>query len=121
MGRSLLIVHTGSSAPPLTFGLLPAVDLGRTGRTILSPIGAGIENRSTQAAWFAGLFTKKRRFQFSVQRQDRSSEIFADQRFGNALDTDVGIPPIVQQQAIPIVIVATLMYQPLDPAKLLIV
>ena len=64
---------------------------------------------------------KKYRLQLPVQWQDRSSEIFADQRMGNALDTDVGIPAIVQQQTIPVVVVAALMYQLLNPAKLLVV
>jgi len=97
------------------------MDFGRTGRTILSPIGAGIENCSAQAAKFAGPLIKKRRFQFPIQRQDRNSEIFADQRFGNALDADAGVPSIIQEQTISTVVVAALMYQSLNPAKLLVI
>ena len=97
------------------------MNFGRTGWTIFSPIGAWIESRSTQTAGLVGCSMKKRRLQIPVQRQDRRPEVFADQRLGNALDADVRIPSIVQQQAIPVVVVAALMYQLLNPAKLLVV
>ena len=51
--------------------------------------------------------------QFSVQRQHSSPEPAADQRVGNRLRADTFLP-IVQQQTISPVVVATAMYQPLD-------
>ena len=89
-------------------------------RAVFPPIGVRPEQRSAATTGLAALLVKQRRFQVSVQRQDSGPEVFADQRPGDTLGADAGFPAVVQQQAVPINIVAALMHQPLNSAELLI-
>ena len=91
-----------------------------TVRAIFSPVGARQEQHATAATWLAALLVEQRGFQFPVQWQYSGPEILADQRPGNALDAGASFPTIVQQQAVPINIVAALMRKSLDGTKLLI-
>jgi len=100
--------------------LLTVNNSGAVG-AVFSPVGPWYEPCPTPAAAFAVPLVEQRRFQFPVQRQDCGPEIFADQRPGNALNADAWFPAIVQQQTVSLIIVAALMYQSLDCAKLLII
>ena len=96
------------------------MDDSGTVRTVFPPVRVRPEQRPTAATWLAVPFVEQGRFQLPVQGQDSSPEVFADQRPGDALDADAGFPAVVQQQAVPINIVAALMHQPLNSAELLI-
>ena len=85
---------------------------------IFPPVGTWTEQRPAAAATLAFVLVKQRRFQLPVQRQDSGPKIFADQRPGNALDADTSFLAIVQQQAIPGIVVTALVYQPLNTLKL---
>ena len=102
-------------------GLLLAVNGDSAIGTVFPTIGARTEQRPTLAAAFAVPLVEQRRFQFPVQWKDCGPKIFANQRSGNALDTDAGFPPIVQQQAVPTIIVAALMHQPTNALKLVVI
>ena len=115
-----LIVHAGGSAPPLTFGLLAAVNFSGAVRTVFGPVGTGQEYGTALAAPLTVLPMEQDRLQLSVLRQDRGPKIFTDQRLCDALDTDTWVSAVIQQQAVPTVIVAALMYQLLDTAVLLV-
>ena len=108
-------------APPFALCLLLAVNDSGTVGAIFPPVGAWHEPRPAPTAAFAVPLIEQRCFQFPVQRQDCGLEIFADQRSGNALNADAWFPAVIQQQAVPGIVVAALMHQPLDCAKLLII
>ena len=107
-------------APPLTLDLLLTVNDSSAVGAVFPPVGPWHEPRPTPATAFAVPLVEQRRFQFPVQRQDSGPEVFADQRPGNALNADAWFPAVIQQQTVPVIVVAALMYQPLDSAKLLI-
>lgn len=97
------------------------MNLERTAWTIFCPVGTWQEPRPAAAAAFAVPAVQQYGFQFTIQRKNRSPKIFTDQRLGNALSADAGFPAVVQQEAVAVNIVAALMYQPLNNAKLLVV
>lgn len=105
-------MSTLGPSPTFALGLLLAVNNSGAVGAIFLPVGARQEQRPAPTAAFAVPLVEQRRFQFPVQRQDCGPEVSADQRPGNALDTDAGFPAIVQQQTVPIIVVAALMHQP---------
>jgi hypothetical protein len=113
-------LSTLGPAPTFALGLLLAVDSSSTAWAVLAPVGTWAEQHPAAATRLTVFLVEQHRFQFPVQRQDSSTEIFADQGTGDALNADARLPAIVQQQAVPIYIVAALVYQPLNSAKLLV-
>ena len=107
-------------APPFTFGFLAAVDFDSAVRAVFRPIGTWEKQSPALTAPFTFFSVEHRRLQLPVQRQDSGPKVFADQRTGDALNADAGFPAVVQQQAVPIIVIAALMHQPLDSAELLV-
>ena len=97
------------------------MDLGGAVRAVFRPVGAGEEHCSTLTTTFTFPTVEHSRLQFPVQRKDSGPKVFADQGAGDTLNADAGLPAVVQQQAVSIVIIAAFMHQPLDGAELLVV
>ena len=93
---------------PLAFRLFLSAYLHRTIRAVFGPVGVGRKRRPADGAAFdlvpafGDLGAQGR-----VQRQDGHLEPPAQQRIGNTLHTDTFLP-IVQQEAVPVTVVAAL-------------
>ena len=100
--------------------LFPALPLG-TGWAIFGAVGSGEDRLAADKAALFRSVPHDLRVQLTVSGQDCVSEPFAQQRIGNALHTYARLP-VIQQDAVAVVIVAA---QPPDelsgPAKLLLV
>ena len=86
------------------------VGLGCAGRAILGPVEAGAERLAAEDAPFHFVAEQQGRFQLLVQRQHGDPEPLTQQGVGNALNADTFLP-VVQRDAVAVVIVAALMYQ----------
>ena len=117
---SSLKLSTLRLAPPFTFGFLAAVGDHSAIWAVFRPVRTGDKHGPALTAPFTLLAMEQSRFHLPVQRQDSGPKVFADQGTGNTLNADAWLPAVVQQQAVPIVIIAAFMHQPLDGAELLI-
>lgn len=102
----------------VAFVLLLAVYLFGTGFTVFRTVGAGDDSRPANGAPLHITAMEKLRFQWLVQRQNRMTEPCTADGIGNALDTDTFLP-VVQQNAVAVVIVAALpAYEGVCPSAL---
>ena len=75
------------------------------GFTVFRPVGTGDESRPTFGAPLHAVAAENLRFQRLVLRQDRPAEPLATDGIGDGMGADTFLP-IVQQQAVAILIVA---------------
>ena len=94
-----------STAFPVTGILLPPMYPFGAGFTVFRPVGTGDESRPTFGALLHAVAAENLRFQRLVLRQDRPAEPLATDGIGDGLRADTFLP-IVQQQAVAILIVA---------------
>jgi len=99
------------AAHPLT-GLAAFFLLGAL-RAVFGPVGFWDVPATAQDALFSFPAVEQGGAQAFVQRQHSRPKPAADQRIGNALRADTFLP-IVQQKAVPAVIVAAVMHQSPD-------
>ena len=91
-----------------------------TVRAVFRPIGAREKQTAAHSTPLCSQPVIQGSFQLSVHWQHRSTEPFAQQRIGNALNTDAFLP-IVQGKAVAAIVVAAAMYHPPHFAELLVV
>lgn len=91
--------------------------LGGAGGAILGPVVAGAERLAAEDAPFHFVAEQQGGFQLLVQRQHGDPEPLTQQGVGNALHADTFLP-IVQRDAVAVVVVAALAHQPPRPAVL---
>lgn len=84
---------------------------GSAVRAVFRPIGTGKEQSAAYGTFLGASTMEQRVFQLLVQRKHRDAEPFTQQCAGNALDADESLA-IVQQKAIPTVVVTALMDKP---------
>ena len=105
-------LHTSPmSAHPFT-GLSPPLLLGAI-RAVFGPVRLGDVPAAAQDAFLHVLPMEQGGAQAFVQGQHRRPKPAADQRVGNALRADTFLP-IVQQEAVAVLVVAAAMYQSPD-------
>lgn len=105
---------------PLAFRFLTAAHHLGAGGTVFRTITGGNEQRAADGTVFTVSTVVNGGFQFLVQRQDDGMEPFAQQRVGNALDTDAFFA-VIQSNTVAVVVIAALMNQPPCPAILAVV
>ena len=106
------------AAHPLT-GLAAFFFLGAL-RAVFGPVGFWDVPAAAQDALFSFPAVEQGGAQALVQGQHRRPEPLADQRIADALRADTFLP-IVQQEAVAVLVVAALMHQPPDGSVLLVV
>jgi hypothetical protein len=105
---------------PLTFSLLPAAHYFGAGRAVFCTVTRGNEQRAADGTAFAVFPVVNGGFQFLIQRQDGGMKPFAQQRVGNALDTDAFFA-VIQSNTVAVVVIAALMNQPPHPSILAVI
>ena len=100
-----LFVRFPAAFPVAGVLLLPMYPFG-AGFAVFRPVGAGDERRPTFGVTLHAGAAEYLRFQRLVLRQHRPAEPFAADGIGDGLRASAGVP-IVQQQAVAILIVAT--------------
>ena len=87
---------------------------------VFSPVGFGDKGRAADGAPFPAPPVQEGCGQLPVKGQDSHTEPAAHEGKGNALDAYARLP-VVQQQAVPLVVVTALMHQPPRPPVLAVV
>ena len=111
---------TPSSLLPLAFGGVVALHSHSAIRTVFRAVRTGNEPFPAFCTLLGGEVGKEGGFQLLVHWQYRGTKPLADQRVGNALDTDTFLP-IVQGNTKAIIVVAAFVYQSSHPPVLLVV
>ena len=106
MGFCLSLFVRTPAAFPVAGVLLPPMYPSGAGFTVFRPVGTGDESCSTLGAPLHPGAAEYFRFQRLVLRQHRPAEPLAADGIGKRLGADTFLP-IVQQQAVAILIVAT--------------
>ena len=106
---SCLIVHTRPPFP-FTFRFLPPVNSGGTVRAVFPPVGFWEEERPADSAAFPASPAQEGGFQCFIKGQDSGGKPAAEQRIADTLYTHARLA-VLQQQAVPAVIVAALMHK----------
>ena len=104
----------------LSLGFFAAAYSGGAVGAVFPPVGFGDKSRPADGAAFPAPPVQEGCGQFPVKGQDSHTEPAAHEGMGNALDAHARLP-VVQQQAVPLVIVTALMYQPPRPPVLAVV
>lgn len=105
---------------PFAFGGVVALHSHSAIRTVFRTVRTGKKPFSTFCALLGAEVGKESGFQLLAHWQYRGTKPLADQRVGNALDTDTFLP-IVQGNTKAIIVVAAFMYQSSHPPVLLVV
>ena len=111
---------TPSSLLPLAFGGVAALHSCGAIRTVFRTVRTGNEPFPTFCALLGAEVGKESGFQLPIHWQYRGTKPLADQRVGNALDTDTFLP-IVQGNTKAIVVVAAFVHHSTHLSVLLVV
>ena len=98
----------------LSLGFFAAAYSGGAVGAVFPPVGFGDKSRAADRTPFPAPPVQKGCGQLPVKGQDSHTEPAAHEGKGNALDAHARLP-VVQQQAVPLVIVTALMHQPPRP------
>ena len=105
---------------PLAFSGLDSLDGSTAVRAVFRPIGARKKQTAAHSTPLCSQPVIQGGFQLPVHWQYRITEPLAQQRIGNALNTDAFLP-IIQCKAVAGIVVAAAMYHPPHFAELLVV